>query len=122
MAKLAPKNGEYLDGKCWFARKGGIVTLGLTSSALEDLGSVESVELPSEGDDFDKGDVAVTLEGTQGRFELTTPAAGLVQEVNDTVLREPERVTEDPLEEGWLIRLEIQDPSDLKEYAQDDED
>ena len=117
MAEAAPKNGEFLEGKLWFQRKGSVVTLGLTSSAIEELGAVEGLEFPNEGDDFDKGDVVVTVEGSQGKIEVITPAAGLIQEVNEAAQDEPDRVTEDPLEEGWLVKLEIQDTSDLKEYA-----
>jgi glycine cleavage system H protein len=117
MAEVAPKVGEYLEGKLWFHRKGSTVTIGLTNVAVEEVGSVESVEFPDEGDDFDKGDVVVTVDGSQGKLEVTTPAAGLVTEINEAAKEEPDMVSEDPLEEGWLIKLEIQDTTDLKEYG-----
>jgi glycine cleavage system H protein len=117
MAEVAPKSGEFLDGKLWFQRRGSVVTLGLTSNAVEELGVVESVEFPNEGDDFDKGEVVVTVAGSQGKIDVITPAAGLIQEINEAAQDEPDRVTEDPLEEGWLVRLEVQDPSDLNEYS-----
>jgi glycine cleavage system H protein len=120
MAEPAPKNGEFFDGKLWFQRRGSVLTLGLTSNAVEELGSVESLELPNEGDDFDRGDVVVTVEGSQGKVEVITPAAGLVTEVNEGAQQEPDRVTEDPLEEGWLVKLQMQDLSDLNEYAVQD--
>jgi glycine cleavage system H protein len=93
------------------------VTVGLTNSAIEELGEIEGVELPSEGDDFDKGDVVVTVEGTKGAFEVTTPAAGVINEINESAKGEPTMISEDPLEEGWLVKLEIQDTSDLKEFV-----
>lgn len=117
MSDIAPKNGEYLEGKLWFHRKGTTVTLGLTNAAIEEIGQVESLELPDEGDDFDKGDVVVTVDGTQGKLEVIAPAAGIIHEINEAAQEEPDMVSEDPLEEGWLIKLEIQDTSDLKEYA-----
>lgn len=117
MAEVAPKDGEFLEGKLWFHRKGSTVTLGLTSVAVEEIGSVESIEFPEQGDDFDKGDVVVTIDGAQGKLEVITPAAGVVQEINEAAESEPDMVSEDPLEEGWLIKLEIQDSSDLKEYG-----
>lgn len=117
MADVAPKNGEFLEGKLWFYRKGATLTVGLTSAAVEELGSVESIEFPGEGDDFDKGDVVVTVDGTHGKLEVITPAAGIVQEINEAAKEEPDMVSEDPLEEGWLIKLEIQDTSDLKEFT-----
>lgn len=116
-ADVAPKNGEFMDGKLWFHRKGSAVTVGVTSLAIEEVGAVESVDLPSEGDDFEKGDVIATVDGTNGKLEVTAPASGFVQEVNEAVSSEPDVVSDDPLEEGWLIKLEVQDTSDLKEFA-----
>ena len=113
----APKEGEFLDGKAWFHRKGNTVTLGLTISGVEEIGSVEKIEFPDEGDDFEKGNVIVTVDGSNGKLELITPATGVIQELNEAAKSEPDMVTEDPLEEGWLIKLEIQDTSDLKEFV-----
>jgi glycine cleavage system H protein len=117
MAEVAPKNGEFADGKLWFQRKGSTVTIGMTSAAIEDVGSVQAIEFPDEGDDFEKGDVLVTVDGTNGSIEVTAPATGVVHEINGAAKEEPDMVSEDPLEEGWLIKLEVQDTSDLKEFA-----
>jgi glycine cleavage system H protein len=117
MSDVAPKNGEYLDGKLWFQRKGSSVTLGMTSSAIEELGAVQSIEFPEEGLDFEKGEVIATVDGTNGSLEISAPAAGLVQEVNEAAKEEPDMVSDDPLEEGWLVKIEIQDKTDLKEYG-----
>src|SRR4051794_29408217 len=116
MADVAPKNGEYLEGKLWFHRKGLVLTVGLTNVAVEEVGSVESIEFPDEGDDFDKGEVVATVDGSHGKIEVISPAAGIIQEINSAAQEEPDMVSEDPLEEGWLIKLEIQDSTDLKEY------
>ena len=117
MAEVAPKNGEFHEGKLWFQRKGSTVLVGLTSSAIEEIGEIESIEFPDEGDDFEKGEVLVTVEGTNGKLEVSTPAAGIVQEINEAAKEEPEMVSEDPLEEGWLVKIEIEDTSDLREFG-----
>lgn len=117
MSDVAPKNGEFLEGRLWFHRKGVSVTVGLTPSAIEEVGSVESIEFPDEGDDFSKGDIVVTIGGSQGKIEVTAPAAGIIKEVNEAAKEQPDMVSEDPLEEGWLIKLEIEDTSELKEFA-----
>jgi glycine cleavage system H protein len=122
MAKSGPKNGEYQEGKLWFHRKGSMITVGLTSLATEEIGQVESVEFPDEGSDFVKGDVVVTIDGTTGKFEVTTPASGIINEINEQAQKEPEMISEDPLEEGWLFKLEIQDISDLQEFAAEEDD
>lgn len=117
MADIAPKEGEFGEGKLWFHRKGSTVTVGLTSLAIEEIGSVDSIEFPGEGDDFVKGDVIATVDGDSGKVEIVTPATGIVQEINDAAKESPEMVSEDPLEEGWLVKLEIEDTSDLKEFT-----
>ena len=61
--------------------------------------------------------VVLTVEGTNSNLEVTAPAAGIVQEVNEAAKDEPDMVSDDPLEEGWLVKIEIQDKSDLKEFA-----
>ena len=119
MAEKAPKSGEYSDGKLWFERKGSTLTLGLTSAAIDHLGSIESIDLPDEDEDFDKGEVVATVEGSHGSIEVTTPAAGIVESVNSPALESPDVVTEDPLEEGWLVKIEIQDRTDLEEFRED---
>jgi len=122
MAEVAPKNGEYLDGKLWFHRKGTTVTIGLTNLAIEEVGTVQGIEFPEQGDDFDKSEVCLTVDGTNGKLEVITPAAGLVEEVNEAAKEEPDMVSDDPLEEGWLVKFEIQDTSDLKEFGVQEED
>ena len=115
MPDVAQKTSEYLDGKLWFQRSGSTtVTIGMTNLAIEDIGEVESVEFPNAGDDFKKGDVVATVDGTQGSLEVIAPASGIVQEVNDAVQEEPERVSDDPLEEGWLFTFEVNEASELK--------
>jgi glycine cleavage system H protein len=116
-ADIAPKNGEYAEGKFWFHRKLNTVTIGLTSLAIEEIGEVQGIEFPEDGDDFTKGDIVVTVDGTSGKLEVTTPASGVIEEVNEAAKEEPDVVSDDPLEEGWLVKLEIEDTSDLKEYA-----
>jgi glycine cleavage system H protein len=119
---IAPKNGEFLDGKLWFHRKGTMVTLGLTSLAVEEVGQVQSIEFPEEGEDYGKGDTVLTVDGTSGKLEVIAPATGIVSEVNEAAKAEPDVVSEDPLEEGWLVKLEIEDKSELKEFRSDDEE
>ncbi|MBC7690894.1 MAG: glycine cleavage system protein H [Methylotenera sp.] len=112
-----PRSGEFNDGKMWFHRKGSIVTIGITSSAVEEIGEFDGIDFPEEGDDFDKGDVFLTIDGNLGKLEAITPAAGVVTEINEAAAEEATVVSEDPLEEGWLIKIEIQDTSDLQEFA-----
>ncbi|OFZ82225.1 MAG: hypothetical protein A2583_04795 [Bdellovibrionales bacterium RIFOXYD1_FULL_53_11] len=106
-----------MEGKVWFSRKLSVVTLGITAAAVEELGEVTRVELPDTELDFDKGEVIATVDCENGSIEVEAPAAGLVVEINETAKNEPGIISEDPFEEGWLVKIEIQDKTDLKEYA-----
>lgn len=121
-ADIAPKNGEFLDGKLWFHRKSLMVTIGMTNLAVEEVGEVQSIEFPDEGTDFTKGDTVLTVDGTNGKLEVIAPATGIVSAVNEAAKAEPDMVSEDPLEEGWLIKLEIEDTSELKEFRSEDDE
>jgi glycine cleavage system H protein len=121
MADKTPKNGEYYEGRLWFQRKGSLLTVGLTRLAVEEVGSVESIEFPDLGDDFGTGDTVAVIDGSNGKVEVSTPAAGIVREINEAAQGEPEMVSEDPFEEGWLFKIEIQDLSDLQEFATPEE-
>lgn len=117
---VAPKYGEFEDGKLWFTRKNSVITLGLTTSGVEAIGQVESIEFPDEGGDFVKGEAVVTIEGSRGTLEVTTPASGIVDEVNAQAKDENNLIVEDPLEEGWLVKIEIQDKTELEEFKEYD--
>lgn len=117
MSEKAPKFGEFQDGKLWFTRKGNLITVGLTSLAIEEVGDIEKIEMPEESEDFVKGDAIGNVVGSTGELELTIPATGSVNEINSAVAGEPSLASDDPLEEGWLLKIEIEDPAELKEFG-----
>ncbi len=103
-----PKEGEFFQGQLWYSRRGNVLTIGLTSSAIDKLGDLDGITLPEEGDHFDAGDDIVTIEGTHGSVEVALPTKGVVLSVNP-VASDPVAVSEDPLEEGWLVKYQIED-------------
>lgn len=118
MANLAPKGGEFSEGKLWFRRQGSVLTIGMTSQAVELLGDVQTVGLPEEGEECQKGDILTTIEGSGGSLEVVSPISGSIHEVNAVVEEDPEIVAEDPLEEGWLLKIEMEDQSELQDLAE----
>lgn len=111
---------ELLGGKIWSERSGKLVTVGVTDRAIHLLGDLDSVELPLEGESFDKGEVMLTLEGSSGSLEVIAPIAGIVHEINAVAQKQPEVIVEDPLEEGWLVRLEYEDDESEESDESDD--
>lgn len=107
---------EFQENRLWFQKKLNTIIIGITNDALDELGTVEGINLPSVGDDFDKDDVICEVDGSDSNVKVYTPAAGFVLEVNEMLAEDAEILNEDPIDEGWLIKIEIQDDTDLKEY------
>jgi len=107
MSKKLPHEGELQAGQIWFRREGDVLTLGLTSLGMEKLGDLESIELPEEGDHFDEDDSIISVEGNSGSIEWASISKGTVVEINP-VSENLELVAEDPLEEGWLIKVQLE--------------
>jgi glycine cleavage system H protein len=99
---------EYDDGRIWFRKKGGLVTVGLTEKGLEEIGGIQSVSLPAEGEDLFQDDVICEIEGEKLNFELISPVDGGVAEVNEALIEEPSLLKEDPLDEGWMVKIRVQ--------------
>lgn len=88
-------------------------TIGLTEEALEDYDELTKIRLPAEGDEFSKdesfGRVSV---GSGTGLRLLSPLSGEVVAVNDDIIDAPDAILEDPYEEGWLIRMELNSMSE----------
>jgi glycine cleavage system H protein len=96
---------EFDEGRCWFRKQGKLIVLGLTNAALQELGEVERVHLPGEGDYVEEGDVICEVEGTQSTLEVIAPKAGTIALVNEGLTNSPETLAEDPLDEGWVCKI-----------------
>ena len=113
---------EFLSGKLWYTREGGEVTVGLTSSTIEEIGAVQSVDYPETAGSVEEGDVIAIIEGDRDSFEVTAPIDGHILEVNSGAEDEPNVISEDPLEEGWVIKLEPLDAEEEEAEEEEDED
>lgn len=102
----------------------GIVIIGITDYAQGELGDVVYVELPDVGATFSRMDEFGTIEAVKAVSELFLPIAGEVVEVNTALENSPALVNEDPYGEGWMIKLQIENPGELdqlltaSDYAQ----
>ena len=81
--------------------------IGLTDYLQEKLGEIYGLRLPEEGEDFVKDEHFSVVEAKNGRRELKAPVSGEVVEINYEAMEVPEIVNEDPLSEGWLLKVEL---------------
>jgi glycine cleavage system H protein len=93
---------------------GNLVVIGITSFAADQLGDVTYVELPAVGTKFKNEQKFGVIESVKSVSDLFMPVGGEVVAVNDKLGAEPELVNEDCYQKGWMIKVKLDDPSELE--------
>ncbi len=104
---------KYTKDHEWVKVEDNIVTLGITQHAADALGELVYVELPKIGTKFNKGDAAIVVESSKSASDVYVPFSGEVTEVNESLNSDPNNVNNDPYKEGWLVKMKIDNLSDL---------
>ena len=109
-----PSDLRYIQEHDW-VRVGadGLATFGITDHAQDSLGDVVFVDLPDPGAEVLRAEPFGEIESVKAVSELVSPASGTVVERNEAVVDAPELVNESPFEDGWLVRVELADASEL---------
>ena len=110
-----PKELKYTSEHEWVRdNEDGTATIGITDFAQSELGDIVFVDLEEEGFEFDKDDVFGTVEAVKTVSELFAPVAGKIVAVNEELEDEPELVNTDPYGQGWMVKIELNDSSELQ--------
>ncbi len=99
----------------------GTATVGITDFAQSELGDIVFVEIEPEGFEFDQDEVFGTVEAVKTVSELFAPIAGEILEINEQLEMEPELVNDDPYGDGWMVKISIEDNSQLDDLMSPDE-
>lgn len=116
-----PQELKYTKDHEWIKLEGNEALIGITDFAQKELGDIVYVEIESEGDVLDKGDVFGTVEAVKTVSDLFMPISGKIIEVNENLETAPETVNSDPYEKGWMIKVELSDTSGLDDVLSADE-
>lgn len=117
-----PSDLKYTKEHEWIRDNGdGTATIGVTDFAQSELGDIVFVELEPEGFEFEKDEVFGTVEAVKTVSELFAPVAGEIIEINEKLDMEPELVNDDPYGDGWMVKISIDDESQLDELMSSDE-
>ena len=109
-----PENLLYSKEHEWLSKTDNIVTIGITDHAQHELGDVVFVDLPDIDQRFSAEEAFCSLESVKAVSDVFTPVTGTVTAVNESLLDAPEKVNEEPYGEGWIIRLRLEDISQLE--------
>ena len=108
-----PDDLKYLDTHEYIRLEGSIATIGITIYAVNQLGDIVFLELPEVGATLEKGEPFGTIESVKAVETLYAPVTGTVVERNDQIVESPEDLGDDPYGEGWLLKVRVDNPSEL---------
>lgn len=100
----------------WLEIEGDLVVVGITAHAAEQLGDVVFVELPEPGTTVSKDDEVVVIESVKAASDILAPIDGEIVEVNEAIVEDPGKVSEDPEGEAWFFKLKVEDLSVLDDF------
>lgn len=108
-----PTNVKYTNEHEWIRLEGEEAYVGITDYAQDQLGDIVFVDITTEGETLDKGEVFGTIEVVKTVSDLFLPIGGEVLEVNPELEEHPELVNQDPYGKGWLVKIKPADPSEM---------
>ncbi len=116
-----PQDLKYTEDHEWIRVDGEEVTIGITDFAQGELGDIVFVEIETEGEELDKEEVFGTVEAVKTVSDLFMPVAGTVSSFNENLESAPETVNQDPYGEGWMIKVNVSDSSQLNDLLTADQ-
>ena len=108
-----PANLFYTKDHEWISLEGNVATVGITDFAQGELGDIVYVDITSTGKALAAEDVFGTVEAVKTVSDLFLPLAGTINEVNSALEAKPELVNTDPYGAGWMIKMTVENISDV---------
>lgn len=108
-----PNNLKYSNDHEWVKVDGNVATIGITDFAQSQLGDIVFVDIQTEGESLDAGEVFGAIEAVKTVADAVMPVSGKVIEVNTELEGAPESVNTDPYGAGWMIKVEMSNPAEV---------
>tara|TARA_B100001057_G_scaffold388510_1_gene395957 strand:- start:293 stop:673 length:381 start_codon:yes stop_codon:yes gene_type:complete len=109
-----PSDLLYSNDHEWVKLDGEFATIGITDFAQRELGDIVYIEIETVGDTLEREQVFGTVEAVKTVSDLLMPLTGEVLELNSTLEDTPEVVNDQPYESGWMIKIKMENPAQLK--------
>ena len=111
---MYPDAFHYTKDHEWVKIDGDQATVGITDFAQQQLGDVVYVELPEKGDKLEFHQSIGVVESVKAVSDVYSPVTGEVSDINEKLNDKPEILNEDPHGDGWIIRIKIEDSSQIE--------
>ncbi|WP_299059344.1 glycine cleavage system protein GcvH [uncultured Polaribacter sp.] len=109
-----PSDLKYTKDHEWIKIEGNIATVGITDFAQGELGDIVYVDVDTLDDTVEEGEIFGSVEAVKTVSDLFMPLTGEVIEFNTELEDDPELVNSNPYDKGWMIKIEISDPSQIE--------
>tara|TARA_B100000768_G_scaffold131195_1_gene121891 strand:- start:4673 stop:5053 length:381 start_codon:yes stop_codon:yes gene_type:complete len=106
---------KYTKDHEWVKVEGSQAIIGITDYAQGELGDIVYVEIEALGEELQKEEIFGSVEAVKTVSDLFLPVSGKITEMNEGLEDNPELINDDPYGKGWIIKMEIQNPEELKE-------
>ncbi len=106
-----PEELKYTKDHEWVKLEGDVAIVGVTAFAQSELGDIVYIEVDTVGDTIEAEEVFGTIEAVKTVSDLFLPVSGEIIEFNEELEDSPEKVNEDPYNEGWIVKIKLSDVS-----------
>jgi glycine cleavage system H protein len=110
-----PSDLHYTNDHEWIKVSDNTALVGITDFAQGELGDIVFVEIETVGNHLEKGSIFGTIEAVKTVSDLFIPVSGKVLEMNGKINDTPDIINKDPYGAGWLIKIEMDTPSQVNE-------
>jgi len=108
-----PEELKYTKDHEWVKVEGDVVTIGITDFASSELGDVVFVEVETVDEELEREDTFGSIEAVKTVSDMFMPVSGTIVEFNEALEDAPETINSDPYGEGWIIKVNMSDASEL---------
>ena len=109
-----PENLRYTKDHEWIRLEGETAVIGITDFAQRELGDIVYVEIETVGKSLAAETIFGTVEAVKTVSDLYLPVSGTIIEANPALAKSPELVNTDPYNEGWMIKMKMDNPADIQ--------
>lgn len=117
-----PKELKYTKTDEWIKVDDDEATIGISDYAQDQLSDIVYVDpLVDEDDHLSKGDGIATIESVKAAADVNTPVTGTILAINEDLADAPEVLNSDPYGAGWMVKIKLDDPSELDDLMSAEE-
>jgi len=109
-----PTDIKYTKDHEWIRIEGDEAVIGITEFAQSELGDIVFLDIDTVGNEVEKDELFGSVEAVKTVSDLFMPVKANVLSVNENLNGSPELINTDPYGEGWMIRVKLDNPSDVE--------